>query len=93
MKNPDFSVSPDAPASADAVALMREVCVLASTAIRLSRDRFGLVDDVDDDDLQDRLQLMRQALGRIGWVADVAMRKLGDTGAFATAEDWMLPGA
>ena len=92
MKNPNFHVLPDGAPSEDAVALMREVCVLASTAIRLSRDRFGLVEDVDDDDLHDRLQLMRQALGRIGWVADVAMRKLGNDGVFATAEDWMLPG-
>jgi len=92
MKNPDFFVPPGGQPRDDAIAMMREVCVLASTAIRLSRDRFGPVDDVDDDDLHDRIQLMRQALGRIGWVADVAMRKMGDAGVFATAEDWMLPG-
>ena len=93
MNTTEFSVAPDGQAHDDAIALMREVSSLANTAIRLSRDRTGLLDDVDDDDLHDRLQLMRQTLGRIGWVADVAMRKLGDTGAFATAEDWMLSGS
>ncbi|MCZ2497720.1 hypothetical protein GN316_13225 [Xylophilus sp. Kf1] len=93
MKTSDFPRAPGASATDDAIALMREVCVLANTAMRLSRDRLGLIDDEYEDDLADRLQLMRQAVGRMGWVADVALRKLGDPGAFATAEDWMLTGA
>lgn len=44
-------------------------------------------------DHEDRIQLLRQTLARIGWTTDVALRKLGDGGVFASAEDWMLPGA
>lgn len=74
-------------------AALREVCALASTAMRVSRDRPGLVHDVDEDDYEDRVQLLRQTLARIGWTTDVALRKLGEGGVFASAEDWMLPGA
>ena len=71
----------------------REVCALASTAMRVSRERPGLIHDVDEEDHEDRIQLLRQTLARIGWTTDVALRKLGDGGVFASAEDWMLPGA
>ena len=71
---------------------MREVCILANTAIRVSRDRPNLIHDEDDDDREERIQLLRQTLNRIGWVADVAQRALGGTGSFSSAEDWMLAG-
>lgn len=73
--------------------LMREVCILANTAIRVSRHRPNLIHDEDDDDREDRIQLLRQTLNRIGWVADVAQRSLGGTGSFSSAEDWMLAGS
>ena len=72
--------------------LMREVCNLAATAVRVSRHRPTLIHDEDDDDRDDRIQLLRQTLDRIGWVADVAQRSLGGAGVFGRAEDWMLPG-
>ena len=85
--------NPEPPDTTQARELLREVCMLASMAIRVSRDRPGLTDDrEEDDDRDDRIQLLRRTLDRIGWVADVAERKLGGTGAFARAEDWMLPG-
>ena len=89
------SFNPDGPTATDDVrTLLHEVCVLASTGIRLSRDRPNLSQDVDDeeDDMVDRLQMLRRTLDRIGWVSDVALRKLGGPGVFARAEDWMLPG-
>jgi len=89
---PQAPATPEPPNTEQARELLREVCILASTAIRVSRDRPGLIHDVDDDDRDDRIQLLRRTLDRIGWVADVAERKLGGTGAFARAEDWMLPG-
>ena len=64
----------------------------ASSAIRVSRDRPNLIHDEDDDDQADRIHLLRQTLAQIGWVADVALRKMGDGGVFESAEDWMLPG-
>lgn len=86
---PPAPANTEPPDTEQARELLREVCILANMAIRVSRDRPGLIDDVDDDD---RIQLLRRTLDRIGWVADVAERKLGGTGAFARAEDWMLPG-
>ena len=85
--DPETRYDPD-----HACELMREVCSLANTAIRVSRLRPNLIDDEDDDDREDRIQLLRQTLSRIGWVADVAQRSLGGSGAFSSAEDWMLPG-
>ena len=77
----------------DVRGLLCEVCMLASIAIRVSRPRVALdFVDEEDDDRDDRIQMLRQTLDRIGWVADVAQRKLGGTGSFARAEDWMLPG-
>jgi len=38
------------------------------------------------------VQVLNLFIDRIGWVADVGLRKLGDSGCFARAEDWMLPG-
>lgn len=34
---------------------------------------------------------MQYLVDRMGWVADVALRKLGDSGSLARPEDWMLP--
>ena len=75
-----------------ACGLLREVCSLASTAMGLSGDRVALRDEDDIDALQTRLQTLHLFIDRIGWVADVTLRKLGDSGSFARAEDWMLPG-
>ena len=90
--NPANSANPEPPDTTQARELMREVCILASMAIRVSRDRPGVTDELDDDDRDDRIQLLRRTLDRIGWVSDVALRKLGGPGVFARAEDWMLPG-
>lgn len=87
------SFNPDGPTPTDDLrTLLHEVCVLASTGIRMSRERPNLIHDVDDDDMVDRVQMLRRTLDRIGWVSDVALRKLGGHGVFARAEDWMLPG-
>lgn len=73
--------------------LMREVCSLASTAIGMSGDSIAARDDDDGvDALQTRIRILHLFIDRIGWVADVGLRKLGDSGSFARAEDWMLPG-
>jgi len=87
------SLNPDGPTEIDDVrTLLHEVCVLANTGIRMARDRPNMIHDVDDDDMVDRIQMLRQTLDRIGWVSDVALRRLGGPGVFARAEDWMLPG-
>jgi len=92
MKNPPNLVPPS-PLEPDSTCfLLREVCALASAAIRVSRDRPNLIHDEDDDDRADRIHLLRQTMAQIGWVADVALRKMGDGGVFESAEDWMLPG-
>ena len=72
--------------------LMREVCALASTAMELSGDRVEIREDEEVDHLQTRIRILNLFIDRIGWVADVSLRKLGDSGSFARAEDWMLPG-
>ena len=72
--------------------LMREVCSLASTAMGMSGDRVSVRDEDDVDALQTRIRILGLFIDRIGWVADVSLRKLGDSGSFARAEDWMLPG-
>jgi len=94
MKNPDFSQPLPFGNRQQTNDLLREICVIASTSLGVSRDRPAIQqsDADDEEDLHDRLQALRQALGRIGWVADVALRRLGDPGCFADAEDWMLPG-
>lgn len=56
-------------------------------------DRVAIRDEDDVDVLQTRAQTLHLFIDRIGWVADVSLRKLGDSGSFARAEDWMLPGA
>ena len=72
--------------------LMREVCSLASTAMGLCGDPVEMREDEDVDHLQSRIRILNLFIDRIGWVADVSLRKLGDSGCFARAEDWMLPG-
>jgi len=71
--------------------LMREVCSLASTAMGMSGDRVEMLEEEDVDNLQTRIRVLHLFIDRIGWVADVSLRKLGDSGSFARAEDWMLP--
>ncbi|QHI97741.1 hypothetical protein GT347_06900 [Xylophilus rhododendri] len=71
-------------------ALLREVSTLATNAIVLSRPRTATADNQEEDDREDRILLMRHALERVGWVADVALRQLGEQGMFERAEDWML---
>ena len=92
MTNPP-SQSPSPEDHTQTCEVLREISALASTAMRVSRERPGSIHDVDEEDHEDRIQLLRQTLARIGWTTDVALRKLGETGVFATAEDWMLPGA
>ncbi|QHJ01043.1 hypothetical protein GT347_25485 [Xylophilus rhododendri] len=77
-------------AASQARALLHEISGLANSAIRLSAPRASSADDPEDDDRDERIQMLRQSLERVGWVADVALRQLGDTGAFERAEDWML---
>lgn len=55
-------------------------------------DRIAVRNEDDIEALQNRIYIQTLFLDRIGWVADVALRKLGDSGSFARAEDWMLPG-
>lgn len=89
------SLVPKVPTSADvehACRLMREVCSLAGTAMGMSGDRVAVRDEDDIDALQNRIQIQNLFIDRIGWVADVALRMLGDSGSFARAEDWMLRG-
>ena len=89
------AAAPPQPTDADieqARGLLREVCTLASTAMALSGDRVDIRDEDDTDSLQTRVQVLNLFIDRIGWVADVGLRKLGDSGCFARAEDWMLPG-
>jgi len=98
--SPNPAVAPDGiaalPLSEETIeqarGLMREVCSLASTAMGLSGDRVSVRDEDEVDALQTRIQVLNLFIDRIGWVADVGLRKLGDSGSFARAEDWMLPG-
>ena len=73
----------------DARSALRHVGELASAALGISRDREQVCETSDD--LNQRLQLMQYLVDRMGWVADVGLRKLGDGGSLARAEDWMLP--
>ena len=73
----------------DARSALRHVGELASAALGISRDREQTCESSDD--LNQRLQLMQYLVDRMGWVADVGLRKLGDDGSLARAEDWMLP--
>jgi len=73
----------------DAVKVLRNLCALASTAIGVSRDRSERCQSIDD--LEQRIQLLKYLIDRMGWVADVALRKLGHAGLLARPEDWMMP--
>ncbi|QHI98748.1 hypothetical protein GT347_12565 [Xylophilus rhododendri] len=88
------SLPTPAPSDVDqARELFRELGSLAGTAMRMTRDGI-LSTDVDDlDGLRTRMEVLRLVVDRIGWISDVGLRKLGESGAFASAEDWMLPGA
>lgn len=72
-----------------AKSVLRNLCALASAAIGVSRDRLTGCQSIDE--LEKRIQIMEYLADRTGWVADVALRKLGDRGMLAGAEDWMLP--
>ena len=73
----------------DARRVLKNLCGLASAAIGLTRDREEQCASIED--LEQRLQLLQFLVDRMGWVADVALRKLGDSGSLARPEDWMLP--
>jgi len=73
----------------DTRSALRHLCELASAAVGLTRDREQTCESLDD--LNQRLQVMQYLVDRMGWVADVGLRKLGDSGSMARAEDWMLP--
>ncbi|QHJ00399.1 hypothetical protein GT347_21910 [Xylophilus rhododendri] len=88
MKKQTTSVTPEPTPSQtpDQVqALLREINVLASNAIQLALQGTG-----EEEDKDQRILLLRQAMERVGWIADVALRRLGEPGAFESAEDWML---
>ncbi|MCZ2498535.1 hypothetical protein GN316_17375 [Xylophilus sp. Kf1] len=69
-------------------ALLREVGALAALALDTARK--PLPADQEAEDLQCRVSVLQRLLDRIGWVADVGLRELGDSGSFARAEDWLL---
>lgn len=69
--------------------VLRHVGELAGAALGLSRDRVEVC--ASSDDLHQRLHAMQFLVDRIGWASDLGLRKLGDSGAMARAEDWMLP--
>lgn len=73
----------------DARNVLKNLIGLASAAIGLTRDRPEECASIEN--LEQRLQLMQYLVDRMGWVADVALRKLGDNGSLARPEDWMLP--
>lgn len=75
---------------AHARGLLREVGSLASLALDMSRK--PLPADQEVEDLQSRVSVLQHLLDRIGWVADVGLRELGEPGSFARAEDWLLAG-
>ncbi|QHJ01063.1 hypothetical protein GT347_25610 [Xylophilus rhododendri] len=83
---PQF-VRDGSPSTESTRALLREVGAIASSAICLTLPGSG---EAGDETGADRMLLLRQALERVGWVTDVALRQLGEPGAFASAEDWML---
>ncbi|QHI99261.1 hypothetical protein GT347_15525 [Xylophilus rhododendri] len=69
--------------------VLRQLCSLANVAVGLSREAASV--DEDGEALPHHAQLLQLLVERIGWMADVGLRKLGDSGCFARAEDWMLP--
>lgn len=73
---------------AHACGLLREVGSLAALALDVSRQ--PLPADQETEDLQSRVHVLQRLLDRIGWVADVGLRELGEPGSFARAEDWLL---
>jgi hypothetical protein len=75
----------------EAKSVLRNLCSLASAAMGISREQADGCLSLDA--LEHRLQLMHYLVDRMGWVADVALRKLGDSGSLARPEDWMLPEA
>ncbi len=89
MPNPSsFEIEPHKGA-AHIEEVLREVNRLAATAIQLSR--LPCRPEEEEDDLQSRISMLQAFIDRMGWVADVGLRQLGERGAFDRAEDWMLP--
>ena len=71
-------------------ALLRHVCSLAIATVSVSNGHAGA--EVEEADLHNHIRLLQATVDRMGWIADVSLKRLGDTGCFETAEDWMLPG-
>jgi len=84
--------TPDTPSQQDLQDLrevLRHVGELASAALGLTRDRVEICGTSDD--VHQRLHALQFLVDRMGWASDLGLRKLGDSGAMARAEDWMLP--
>lgn len=73
----------------DARNILHNLGTLAHVAMGVSRDPREGCQSLDE--LEHRIQLLRHLVDRMGWVADVALRRLGDRGMLARPEDWMLP--
>ena len=71
-------------------ALLRHVCSLAIAAVSVSNGHAG--EEVEEADLHNHIRLLQSTMDRMGWIADVTLKRLGDHGCFDSAEDWMLPG-
>lgn len=70
--------------------LLRHVCSLAISGVAVSNGHAA--EGVEEADLHNHIRLMQATMDRMGWIADVGLKRLGDSGCFASAEDWMLPG-
>jgi len=70
---------------------LRQVCSLAIADINVSPRQEPTSDD--DGDLHSYIRMLQSTIERMGWSVDVSLKRLGDPGCFARAEDWMLPGA
>lgn len=73
------------------IGLLRHVCSLAIAGMSLSSAASGL--DDDGPDLQGHIRMLQSTIDRMGWIADLGLKKLGDVGCFDSAEDWMLRSA
>jgi hypothetical protein len=83
----NVSLAPDAVVHTSAV--LRELCQVASTALEFARMSCD-TDAEEPENLQGRLHVLGLLIGRMGWMADVGLARLGCLPTMHTAEDWML---
>jgi hypothetical protein len=84
--------APTAVAIEQAGILFEQIASLAATLDRECYYAHGeQVEDREPERVQQELDRLREAINRIGWMADTGCEKIGGATVRGSAEEWLLP--